>query len=104
MADDRSTTIVNFYAEYHDLRNRADKTELFDVLGFLMTRTQPSHLDHIYFRFIELEDRHLELLKRLRTEWKTDIPCIQNLLLADLKVRDAVNPKFFEELSSACEE
>jgi len=104
MAEDTSSTIVDFYAEYHDLRNKTDNADLFDVLGFLTTHTQPNDPNHAYFEFVRLEDRYLGLLKRLRTEWRTDIPCIQNLLTTDLQVGNAVNPKFFEELSNACEE
>ena len=77
-------SIINFYAEYQEAKKNATRQDLTDVLGFLESKMQPADKDHVYHRLTELEDRYIETIKRLRSMFRDNVPCIKNFLLVEL--------------------
>jgi hypothetical protein len=92
-------SLINFYAEYHDLRIKTENYQLQDILGFITTRTQPNNKNHIYYKFIEIEDKYLETIKELKAEWQADVPCLQNFLMIDLNIKRSLSLKFLKEFT-----
>ena len=98
------TQVSGYYAEYVAVRNKVSVSSLHDIYGFIVSDTKPATLTHPYYKFTRLEDDHMYILKPLVTEWGHGVPCIKNLLAADLKIENAINKKFMEYLAAANEE
>ena len=83
-------SIINFYAEYQEARRTATKQDLVDVLGFLNSELQPADTEHIYYKFISLEDKYIDTIKRLHGMFRENVPCIKNFLLVELGYKKGV--------------
>ena len=83
-------SIINFYAEYQEIKKDSTKQDLIDVLGFLDSKLQPEDTKHIYYKFIRLEDKYIETIKRLHDIFRENVPCIKNFLLVELGYKKAI--------------
>ena len=95
-------SIINFYAEYQEIKKDATRQDLIDVLGFLDNDLEPSNSDHIYHRLMSLEDRYIITIRKLQNLFHHNVPCIKNFLMVDLGYKNAKNSvseseKAFEE-------
>ena len=77
-------SIINFYAEYQDIRKDITQQELLDVFGFLNTNLQPENKSHVYYKLTQLEDKYMDTIQTLHKTFKHDTPCIKNFLLVEL--------------------
>jgi hypothetical protein len=96
--------MINYYTEYYSIKENCSTEALFDIYGFMITKTCPRDKTHVYYIFEKLEDRYADMLCSLKKEWQTGVPCILYLLQVELKLENNINPKFYEYLQTVSEE
>ena len=99
MASVRSS-VLDFFAEYHDLRCVTAAADLEDVLGFLSTGTRPKDERHVYHRFTAIEDKYMDTISQLRPTWRADVPCLENFLMIDLDLKRPLRARFIKEFAT----